>query len=539
MENPAKISVILRPRHFGKSLALSLLRTYFDYRHFPGPGFKLLKINNEENDEFFEQHAQQYAVIVLDWKAGGVLRASSFEDFKSRLRGYLQSVFLDQINILQQSLKDVISWFEQPYTSRDYKPSNFFDDRSLVASVKLLAALTYFMASVSERNVIVLVDDYDDVLAKAGELAQSAEEYREIERFFEDFYYETIEKNSAARICLFGVHKLANSAPFSKIISRRTWMVTFHEHSNDNEPFSRDFGFETKEAEDAMKVLNVSGLTSHELNQQYQLQWGGKRDMLHPYDTAAAIKYGSIDDYWVKKAPLNFAAYPFSRNEAFGIGDMLMFASHFHRIKYANVAPLPISYDPSAKVGAGHVLQYMLEEGFLRPHLSMQLTKELCDYLDVAWIHWLDLSIGITDAMRELFQHNTEPIRIALEKLKTIPFFYQGLPFLDSKCRLLWPSLFDGLMQKIFRVSCNFFDEFALVSTDDDPHNLLFVYLGVLEMNDMAYKHYIEKQTEVVRRSRQYNNGKATITIIVAVILQNDGSVRITKDQILPRLKRS
>lgn len=532
MESPAKINVILRPRLFGKSLALSMLRTYFDYRQFPGPGFKQLQINDAEHDVFYARHAQQYAVIMLDWRAGRVLRATSMKDFKCRLRGYLQSVFLDQINLLGVDIKEVNSWFEKSFMGRDFKLSDFFDDQQLAASVKLLAALVYFISSVSEKSAMVLIDDYDDILAKAGELAKSAEEYREIEAFFEDFYFEAFERSSGLRVCIFGVHKLANHAPFSRILKANPRLIAFHEHNDDTEPFSRDFGFTLEETEMAMKTLGVREYHADELNLYYQLETGGKRDMLHPYSVAAAIKYRQMDDYWVQKAPLNFSAYPFSRSEEWGIGDMSRFASHYLRQRYQEIVPQPISFDPSKRATAGQVVQFLLEEGFLRPNFALNLSREICNYFDIAWVDWLDLQTGIVEAMRELHHHRTESIRRALQRIIDMPHFYRGKPILAPGCVGDWKSLFDDLIGHVFDIHIDFFGNFELVSRED-PRQLLFVYVGVVEGDQAAYTEFMQRQTERVRKSK-HNNGLATVTIIAAVIIQVDGSIRITNDQLEP-----
>jgi hypothetical protein len=532
MESPIKINVVLRPRLFGKSLALSMLRTYFDYRHFPGPGFKLLQINDGEHDVFYAKYAQQYAVIVLDWRAGRVLRASSMKDFKCRLRGYLQSVFLDQINLLGVEIKEVNSWFEKSFMGRDFKLSDFFDDQPLAASVKLLAALVHFISSVSEKSAMVLIDDYDDVLAKAGELAKSAEEYREIEAFFEDFYFEAFERGSGLRVCIFGVHRLASNAPFSRILAANPRLIFFHEHTDDTEPFARDFGFTLEETEQAMRVLGVQEFHAEELNLYYQLQAGGKRDMLHPYSVAAAIKYRQQDDYWVRKSPLNFAAYPFSRSEEWGVGDMGRFASHYLRQRYQEVVPQPVGFDPSQRATAGQVVQFLIEEGFLRPNFSLNLSREICNYFDLAWVDWLDQQTGIIEALRELHHHRTEGIRRALQSIIDMPHFYRGRPLLDPSCPEVHKSLFDDLLGHVFDVHLNFFGEFELVSRED-PRQLLFVYVGVVEGGPTEYTEFMRRQTERVRKSK-HNNGLATVTIIAAVILQADGSIRITNDQLEP-----
>jgi hypothetical protein len=93
-------------------------------------------------------------------------------------------------------------------------------------------------------------------------------------------------------------------------------------------------------------------------------------------------------------------------------------------------------------------------------------------------------------------------------------------------------SLFDDLLGHVFDVHLNFFGEFELVSRED-PRQLLFVYVGVVEGGPTEYTEFMRRQTERVRKSK-HNNGLATVTIIAAVILQADGSIRITNDQLEP-----
>lgn len=531
MENPARINVILRPRLFGKSLALSMLRTYFDYRVKPGPGFKLLSINDEARDDFYLKHGQQYAVITLDWRAGRVLRATSMKDLQARIRGYLQSVFLDQINMFGLGLKDVKSWAERSALKRDFKFSIFFDDQPLAASVKLLSALITFVSSVSERSVIVLVDDYDEVLAKAGELAANGEEYREIEGFFEDFYYQAFGKGSAFKVCIFGVHRLSNFAPFSRLLQSNSKMVSFHDFSDETEPFAEDFGFTSEEVTEAMEKVKVKDIDLYDLNLHYQLDWGGKRDILHPYSIAAALKYGSLDEYWVRRTPLNFFGYPFARAEDWGVGDMSRLCKYMSRTNLESVIMLAVSYDPSKRVGAGHVLQHMVEEGFLRTKLGHNLTREISSYLDYAWIHWFDHLTGIVEAIRSIESGETDPLKLALQRVVGMQNFYKGLPAMDPSCTNILNELFQTILSYLFDFDKAYYGDYKLVEGDDGSTRLFVHVPGIVKMNYPEYVEFSRKQIEGVRGSK-FNSGRASITIVSAVIFQADGSSHVLSTKI-------
>ena len=65
MEDTAKVSVVLRPRRFGKSTNLSMLKSFFSLNAQPRD-FERFLIGKET--EFIEEHCGQYPVVYMDMK---------------------------------------------------------------------------------------------------------------------------------------------------------------------------------------------------------------------------------------------------------------------------------------------------------------------------------------------------------------------------------------------------------------------------------------------------------------------------------------
>lgn len=150
-----KVTLITRPRRFGKTLSMSMLSEFFDIRKDSKELFENLSVSR--NTELCKRWINQYPTLFLTFRSVDGL---SFEDAYSMLcaviaRAYQEHLYLmdsPEINPYDRKIFDQIA--SQKATQEQIKNS--------------LLTLTRLMSAYYQKPVILLIDEYDVPLAKAS-----------------------------------------------------------------------------------------------------------------------------------------------------------------------------------------------------------------------------------------------------------------------------------------------------------------------------------------------------------------------------------
>jgi hypothetical protein len=145
----AHVALLMRPRRFGRSLAMSMLRDYFeksdrDASHL----FADLRIC--EMGEQYREHFQRYPVLALsfsgvdDGKDAATCRVATL----ARLRGLVKTHW----RVLERRAGAVLRHYERFVVGEEVEPA---------LTAGLLLDLSKCLADEYRQDVIVLVDDYD------------------------------------------------------------------------------------------------------------------------------------------------------------------------------------------------------------------------------------------------------------------------------------------------------------------------------------------------------------------------------------------
>ena len=152
-DNWAQVTLFTRPRRFGKSLNMSMLKHFFEIGSDPSL-FDGLAIMQHEG--LCEQHMGKYPVIFLS------LKKVDGEDFKTAYAGLLSEIqrevkrlsYLQTSNALDSGEKELIKQFKTKSASKD-------DIRDAIYT------LSYFLEKHHGQKTIILIDEYDVPLDKA------------------------------------------------------------------------------------------------------------------------------------------------------------------------------------------------------------------------------------------------------------------------------------------------------------------------------------------------------------------------------------
>ncbi len=156
MDVPFKVNLITRPRRFGKTLAMSMLASFFDIRKDSRELFEGLEIS--ENEELCAQWMNQWPVLFVTLK-----------DVNGR-------DFPDAYEMLHQVIADLCKDHYYLKTSEKVSPEDrevfarLCARRGELADVKnAISLLLRMMHDHYGKEVILIVDEYDVPLAKASD----------------------------------------------------------------------------------------------------------------------------------------------------------------------------------------------------------------------------------------------------------------------------------------------------------------------------------------------------------------------------------
>jgi hypothetical protein len=217
MQTGVEVSVFLRPRRFGKSTNLSMLKSFFSF------GAELKDFSSYiigKETEFIEKHRGKYPVVLMTMK--GVV-GENWEEMLKRLWAVLRFVICDQDHCLDdKDIKIIGVDCYDAYQNPDESIAELF-----------LMSLTRRLEKKCNAKVILLIDEYDAPLNHAfrkGYFSKASD-------FFGSFYSNGLKSNSSLMsACLMGIVELRG-------IGMLSGLNNYVLYSSKTVKFSQYFGF--------------------------------------------------------------------------------------------------------------------------------------------------------------------------------------------------------------------------------------------------------------------------------------------------------
>lgn len=153
---PAEVTLITRPRRFGKTLAMGMLADFFDVRKNSVDLFQGLKIS--EQTELCEKWMNKWPVLFISFKRAAGL---NFSDAFYMMRSIIAEACVEHRYLIESDKPDI-------YDRRAIE--NIIDLSVNESELKnSLISLTRAMHMYYGKPVIVIIDEYDVPVAKAEE----------------------------------------------------------------------------------------------------------------------------------------------------------------------------------------------------------------------------------------------------------------------------------------------------------------------------------------------------------------------------------
>lgn len=284
LQNWAKVTLFTRPRRFGKTLNMSMLRSFFeigtDKTLFDG-----LYISH--NKELCDAHMGKYPVIFISLKdVEGLSYDEAFQVF-SRIIGHE----ISRVSFLADS--DKLTFFEREQFKGLLRIENgkfIFDKDTFTASLKLLSQLLYKHYG---QKVVIIIDEYDVPLDKAYQNGY----YTEMVSLIRGLFGQALKTNDYLQFAILtGCLRISKESIF-------TGLNNFKVLSIMDSRFDEQFGFTDKEVRE---LLSAYSLESHftEAKEWYDGYHFGNADIYCPWDVINYVDQLNFDptakpqDYW-------------------------------------------------------------------------------------------------------------------------------------------------------------------------------------------------------------------------------------------------
>lgn len=303
LDNKNKVTLITRPRRFGKTLAMRMLQEFFDINAAGRDTFKGLNISRA--GEKYIQHRGKYPVIFFSLKD---IATGNYQDALRDLCGkisdlYAEYGFLAESPDLNEREKE---YFLSVYNIADHE--QYGRDKW----GKSLKMLTVYLWKHYGVKTILLLDEYDAPIQHAWEDGY----YEDMIRFMRQFYSEVLKGNDALEFAvLTGVLRVAKESIFSGLNNLKVCSVL-------SEDYSDIFGFTGQEVARMAADLQMEDKLP-EIREWYDGYSFGGSEIYNPW---SVIMYFDAKckpaPYWVNTSGNGIIKYMLDRLDGRGREDL-------------------------------------------------------------------------------------------------------------------------------------------------------------------------------------------------------------------------
>ena len=262
-EETAEVTLITRPRRFGKTMAMSMLSHFFDIRKDSKAMFQGLRIS--EDRELCDEWMNQWPVLFLTFKD---VNGLTFASAKEMLLNRIAEIYNDHSYLLEgpQVRENDRKVFEQLADEVSGTPT----DAMLKTSIALLMKL---MRDYYGKPVILLLDEYDVPIAKASANGY----YAEMLEIIRGMLSTALKDNDAMRFAVItGCLRIAKESIF-------TGTNNFVSDTISSSHLNEYFGFTQEEVD---QILIDADQTDHaeDVKAWYDGYHFGELDVYCPWD---------------------------------------------------------------------------------------------------------------------------------------------------------------------------------------------------------------------------------------------------------------
>ena len=272
LDDAAEVKLFTRPRRFGKTLNMSTLKYFFDIQN-ADENRKLFNGLDIEKSEYFSEQGK-HPVIFISMKG---IKAITWKDY------------LYDLKILIGDLYNEFEFIRDVLNESELNSFNKIWLKEDVAEYKnALKNLTTFLYKYYKKEVILLIDEYDNPLITAHRY----DFYDEALSFFKVFYGEALKTNPYLKMGIMtGIIRVIKAGIFSDLNNLKVYSIL-------NEQYSDFFGFTQDEVEKALKDFNIE-YELPDVRSWYDGYKFGNSDVYNPWSILNFLTDKKLIPYWI------------------------------------------------------------------------------------------------------------------------------------------------------------------------------------------------------------------------------------------------
>ena len=273
-ENRDVVTLITRPRRFGKTLNMSMLDCFFSNKYANRADlFEGLSI---WQDETYRKLQGTYPVIFLSFAA---VKAGNLEDAKTQIKQEIADLYEENRYLLE---KNILSDNEQKIYN------NTTEEMDDTTAQKALRSMSVWMERYYGKKVIILLDEYDTPMQEAYVQGY----WDEFTSFVRSLFNASFKTNPyLERAIMTGITRVSKESIFSDLNNLRVVTTTSNLYAD-------CFGFTEEEVFAALDEYGMED-KKDEVKQWYDgFTFGEHRDIYNPWSITNYLDEGRLYPYW-------------------------------------------------------------------------------------------------------------------------------------------------------------------------------------------------------------------------------------------------
>ena len=282
-ENEDVVTLITRPRRFGKTLTMSMLEHFFSVRYAGEDAyFAGLSIWKEEK---YRQLQGTYPVISLSFAS---VKETTFSDARKQICQIITELY-DKNDFLLDS--DCLNEREKERFQR------VSTDMENYLAANSLHALSSYLSRYYGKRVILLLDEYDTPMQEAYVHGY----WREIVVFFRSLFNASFKTNPyLERALMTGITRVSKESIFSDLNNLEVVTAT-------SEKYETSFGFTEEEVFAALDAYGMGDRKQEVKNWYDGFTFGRQRDIYNPWSILNFLDKGNFAAYWANTSSNSLA----------------------------------------------------------------------------------------------------------------------------------------------------------------------------------------------------------------------------------------
>ena len=272
LQDASNVKLFTRPRRFGKTLNMSMLKYFFDVRE------------SEENRELFNgldiekskyiDEQGKYPTILISLKS---IKYETWEESLEQLKSLISNLY-NEFEYIRESLNESeIELFNDIW----FKKENGEYANSL-------KKLTSFLYKYYKKEVILLIDEYDIPLITAHKYGY----YDEIINFYKIFLGEALKTNQYLKMgVLTGIIRVIRTGIFSDLNNLKVYSIL-------EKKYSEFFGFTEEEVKEALQFFDIEEELVN-VKYWYDGYKFGNSELYNPWSIINFLDGRELKNYWV------------------------------------------------------------------------------------------------------------------------------------------------------------------------------------------------------------------------------------------------